>query len=423
MTNSYYKITLTPVDKFFFGGDLSFSIGEDEKSPFNRQYASYIIQSSRFPQQTSLLGMLRFLILRNSTNGAFKGNSIVDPSKANELIGSNSFSVTDGKTEGSFGKIKSISHVRILRSETNGETRRETELEFAPLFGTINFADSIKEGSYNLGQQSIPRLSEKQYDAKDGLDTLLIPLAHIDNYFQNHEGITRVRKEREKNNDENNVYEQGVTLYKPSDIFLEDRRIGIARSIKTGRPDDGALFKQISYRFNNKKATHSFVFYAKVDDIDLTQYDKQMVTIGGDNSQFIIGITKEVDPSKDKSSESKDSSSTPLALSLLSPAFITREVVKGNTSFAITQLMPFRFLTDREADDLNQSYHILNSRLKRSGRYELYAPGTVFYFNDDKKRDSFIEALTARKDFIKVLTARKDFIQIGYNEYNIINKY
>ena len=160
-----------------------------------------------------------------------------------------------------------------------------------------------------------------------------------------------------------------------------------------------------------------------MDDIDLTQYDKQMVTIGGDNSQFIIGITKEVDPSKDKSSESKDSSSTPLALSLLSPAFITREVVKGNTSFAITQLMPFRFLTDREADDLNQSYHILNSRLKRSGRYELYAPGTVFYFNDDKKRDSFIEALTARKDFIKVLTARKDFIQIGYNEYKIINKY
>jgi CRISPR-associated protein Cmr3 len=372
---SKYRITLTPVDKFFFGGDMTFQVGDDEKDFFNRQYASYIIQSTKFPQQTSLLGMLRFLILRNAGEEVFRNNKIIDDGKASELIGPKSFSVNDGTKENTFGYIKGISHVRILRIEKDSkpDSPKETELEFAPLFGAIDFSKGIS-GTYNLGILKIPRLTDKQYNAKDGLGTMLT---------------------------------DGKNKYKMADIFVEDRRIGIARSIVTGKTDDdGALFKQISYRFNDKNAKHCFVFYAEVGGIDLKLYDKHLVTVGGDNSQFIIGITD------DENSSSQIVDNDSLAISLLSPAFINRQDVKDNTRFAITQLMPFRFLTDREGnnDKDGRSYHIINSKLKRSERYELYAPGTVFYFKND----------TQRGEFIKILEARKDFRQIGYNEYKPI---
>ena len=37
MMKNKYRITLTPVDKFFFGGDMTFQVGSDEKDRFNTQ--------------------------------------------------------------------------------------------------------------------------------------------------------------------------------------------------------------------------------------------------------------------------------------------------------------------------------------------------------------------------------------------------
>lgn len=392
MKNNYnYRITLTPVDKFFFGGDMTFQVGNDEKDKFNTQYSSYIIQSAHIPQQTSLLGMLRFLILRNAGEEVFKGNRIVDggKAKAKEQIGDKSFAVNESHSCNSFGKIMGISHVRVCRDNT--------DLEFAPLFGQIDFS-GCSDGSYNLGYVKVPNLSNGQYNAKDGLETLLIASSNFNDYFNNYQVIATARKE-EKKKEQPNLQ---TPPYQMDDIFVEDRRIGISRNIQTGKTEDGALFKQISYRFNDKDVKHCFVFDAEVkEDIDLSKYNGQLVTVGGDNSQFIIGISDFV--------SKPDSATSALAVTLLSPAFLTREDVKGNTKFAITRLMPFRFLTDRtdNSEGDNRSYHILNSKLERSPRYELYAPGSVFYFeNTDQK-----------KKFISAIESKEEFRQIGYNEY------
>ena len=335
--------------------------------------------------------MLRFLILRDNEN-VFKDNKIVNEKKAEDLIGNKSFTVNEPHGENSFGKIIGISHVRVCRDNT--------ELEFAPLFGLIDFSDS-REGTYNFGKVSVPNLSNQQYNAKDGLETLLMPLSEFESYFKDFQKIMTDRKE-EKKKKEPELQTPPYQL--DDDIFVEDRRIGIARNIKTGRTDDGALFKQISYRFNDKEAKHCFVFDAEVADVDLKKFNGQLVTVGGDNSQFIIGISD--------SKSRQDDTTSASALSLLSPAFLTRDDVKKNTCFAITQLMPFRFLTDRKdnKNGNNRSYHILNSRLERSPRYELYAPGSVFYFKDEQQK----------KDFIKALEGKQEFRQIGYNEYILI---
>ena len=101
--NKTYLITLTPMGKFFFGGDMTFTVnGKDT------DFTSYIIRSNKFPQQTSLLGMLRFLVLRND-EVVFNNSSqcITNRKEAITLIGAKSFEMSGN--EGNFGVIKSIS--------------------------------------------------------------------------------------------------------------------------------------------------------------------------------------------------------------------------------------------------------------------------------------------------------------------------
>ena len=75
-----YLVTLKPIDKFFFGGDMTFAIpeGNKERKEANRSFSSYIIRSMPFPQQTSLLGMLRFLLLRKRSSGSLYCDSCND---------------------------------------------------------------------------------------------------------------------------------------------------------------------------------------------------------------------------------------------------------------------------------------------------------------------------------------------------------
>lgn len=411
MPNKYkYTITLTPVDKFFFGGDMTFQVGNNEEDEFNTQYSSYIIQSSRFPQQTSLLGMLRFLILRNAGVSIFANNRITDKVAAAGLIGGRSFVVNNSNEpnidgiyeQDSFGKIKSISHVRILRGGK--------ELEFAPLFGSLESIGS-QNGTYNFGQLKVYDITKDQYYAKDGLETLLIPTSDYHTFFNDYFSIMKKRKDIKEKIKEKVKKDEDLPRppYLLGDIFIEDRRIGISRNIISGKTDDGALFKQISWRFNNKVVEHCFVFDAIVEDIDLTdnKYNGQLVSVGADNSQFILRVIKkeEVKEAVNQDNKVYDGAT---AVILLSPAFLKRSEVRDNTIFAVTQLMPFRFLESVMAK--TESYHILSRNLTRSARYELYAPGTVFYLGNYGQR----------KAFIKALNAKQDFRQIGYNEYKTI---
>lgn len=56
---TFLKISLTPLDKFFFGGEVVFG-GEDAQGERQR---SYLVHSNILPQQTSLLGLLREQLL------------------------------------------------------------------------------------------------------------------------------------------------------------------------------------------------------------------------------------------------------------------------------------------------------------------------------------------------------------------------
>ena len=107
--SQFYRIQLTPLDTLFFGGENTF--GQDSG-------ANYFAQSNRFPQQTTLLGVLRHQILMQ--NDAFPLTND-NKEKATQLIGAHSFDVN---AHNQFGSIKSLSPGRnrafSVREQSSG---------------------------------------------------------------------------------------------------------------------------------------------------------------------------------------------------------------------------------------------------------------------------------------------------------------
>ena len=55
-----YKVTLTPLEPYLFGGDNTFGkIGDKENG-------TYLVKSRQFPQQSAILGMLKKEIMTQS---------------------------------------------------------------------------------------------------------------------------------------------------------------------------------------------------------------------------------------------------------------------------------------------------------------------------------------------------------------------
>ena len=341
---SKYLITLTPTERFFFGGDITFSYS-DQKS----EYDSYIIRSNRFPQQTSLLGMLRFLILRNDKNAFDESKQeIKDRKQASDLIGAKSFRIGE---HNDFGVIKSISPC-FIQLKDNGEW---TNMDIIPFDESLS-VDYSQNTSVTLNGLAF-EIPSMEYNPKEGIK----------------------RRFKYANSKYKNV----------EDIFEEDLRNGIDRDIKTGKTEDAALFKQISYRF---KEECRFAFEADVERVELKQYSGQVVSVGGDSSQFIIEI---FDISNHEATKTTKGGS----VVLLSPSYI--EDI-SSVRFAITETITFKCMKT-ETEKIN-SYNKKNEVYDYSKKVSLYDAGSVFYCKE-------VDA------FIKEIKKHSDFRQIGYNHF------
>ena len=363
-----YLITLTPTGRFFFGGDLTFSDGMDEYSKDfwklkdnarilakkKIRHSSYIIHSETFPQQTSLLGMLRFLILRNDSEAFDTAKQeIKDRWRAEELIGKKSFDAS--KSIGKFGQIKSLSHC-FIQANKGGNWGN---LSIAPKDARLGVDFSEFTAAFvNDWPVEIPKMD---YNAKDGIETAYL--------------CTCCGQET-----------------KESDIFQEDIRNGISRDVVTGLTSDNALFKQVSYRL---KEGYRFAFYAEVD-FDITGYNHQVVSVGADSSQFIIGIEE----CKVAEKENDQSGSKVI---LLSPAYIEDNDLK-DVRFSITETIPFKCMKTT-----TQSAGPYSTNPQLSAKLFLYTPGSVFYFRSKEDAVSFTGKLKGHASFY----------QIGYNRFKI----
>jgi len=97
-----YKITLTPLESYFFGGDLTFG------KAGSRENGSYIAKSTLFPQQSAFLGVLRKEIIEY----------LKEYKKAKKIVGASKFFIKSKDEEKfDFGSIKSVSPLFVQKKQ------------------------------------------------------------------------------------------------------------------------------------------------------------------------------------------------------------------------------------------------------------------------------------------------------------------
>lgn len=371
-TKNKYLVKLIPLGKFFFGGDMTFhSESLNKKEVAN--YASYIIHSFKMPQQTSLLGMLRFLLLSNNDRlFDSKENHIKDGVKEDVVawIGEKSFEVKSGHKEAKFGKIDRLGPCFLYdQKECKAYFKEGYDADLDVDFGK-SISANINQVKMDIPQMRMKKNVELCYSGKEVLDT----------YYITPDGTDRKKEE---------------------DLFEKDSRIGIDKDYE-GKVKNAAFYKQISYRLDT-----NFCFAFEVEaKVDMTAYSGTLVKLGADDSNFLFEA-KLSDSLCGYLPREEDS----LRVVLLSDSYLPLPAEGGDkpmdyVRYAITRVRPFRFLNSSNSVNA-RDYNVKYKSLRSSERYDLYESGSVFYFEDLEKMSKFCE----------VLDSCKEFVQIGYNKY------
>ena len=153
---STYQIKLTPVNTFFFGGEKH-SRSDKNTNGFEMDY---FVKSDMYPQQTTLLGVLRYYLLMK--------NSLLNPQRigkieeANDLIGVGSFKYgfikkeeKNGETKiitvQDYGKIQKILPLYFLNDNQKYVIAPfDHEFELTEKYGNIEMAGYNAKNGYNL---------------------------------------------------------------------------------------------------------------------------------------------------------------------------------------------------------------------------------------------------------------------------------
>ena len=391
-----YLIKLTPLDKFFFG----------QKKTFGDDNADYFVYSSHFPQQTALLGLLRYQLLQIAGEDVFKDNKIQDKDEAGKLIGVQSFSpFVEEKLQ--FGVIQSLSPVFIIDKKKNNEGKEEY---FLPVGRRLQKKE--EEAPYNLlhlsYEDECPPIFEAYDPKKELASCWLSP--------------------------------NGSTLLNEEDFFIKDERIGIRKDYK-GTTNDDAFFRQRYYHFKNFKEVvegeenkgrkqppvreHDFCFATILEikrEIEYKELDKRLdkriVYLGGERQPFLMEVSEKTeDLQLNIKGSALTSDEKHYTVVLLSDAKIEPNHLKG-VKFASTEVKDFACLLTHvgtrkfyNKKKKREEQYLEKDETALSHQHELYARGSVFYFDTKEQADQFCEHLAASTNFYT----------IGYNRAEVIN--
>lgn len=274
MTNeTTYLIQLRPRGRFFFGGDRAFTATGE---------AVYSAESLYFPQQTALLGMLRYTLLRQNPKAAI-GNGFEH----------------DAETQ-NWGEILELSPIFLLDTLT--------QKKWLPL--GMNFQQDPK--------------SKEVVELKAPIDK------KIENF-------------NPKNGFLKNQWTNGTDVCSVEDFFTEIETVGNKKD-RQGKSQIEGFFKQKAYclkkRLNNKPVDFSFGFYASFKQPQA--FDKvSSVVLGIDQSTFSFSAKIEASPFTQNQTPSGVKK-----LVLISDAYIPDYAqLQAQCDFILGDSVPFRYMT------------------------------------------------------------------------------
>jgi len=382
-----YLVKLTPHDKFFFGGETTFGEGN----------VNYFVKSNYFPQQTSLLGLIRYQLLRQSKNGIFKNNKILEADKAAKLIGEESYKFGNGFN---FGAIKNLSPVFITNENGDNYFTANKEYQWVVVDKETkkeinNFVfrqfNKIKKGSsvITVGKDFIPKL--EKYEAKDGLPDLLIDNSLSIRYYD--------YKKETQNSPFNGV-------------FIEHRQVGIRKNYK-GKTEDKAFYVQSFYRL---KKGYSFAFILELDD-EVNFSTNELVTLGGEQSKFRMEVIKYAKEFRDILPQYESSKNVDKVV-LVSDAYVSNKIFV-DCDFAVTDTIDFRSIKSTKNTTNYSSMDrtgIKTDELSKTDKYNFFKRGSVFYGEETSKIVSHLNSSDNNNN------DKSPLQKIGYNNYKIVNK-
>lgn len=352
-----YLVKLTPHDKFFFGGENTFGEGASK---------NYFVKSNYYPQQTTLLGLIRYQLL--AQNGLLKNNKISNETEAEKLIGPESFKLNNGF---SIGVVKSLSPVFLSNSkgeylfpsnreyqytDKNKDKINTTILDFYQLNGTTNITENF-----------IPYLDK--YDPKLELPELLI---------------------QNKSNE----------IYKHEEIFIAHKQTGIRKNYK-GVTEDNAYYIQVFYKLKD----YSFAFIVEIDD-DKNLASQPLVVLGAEQSKFRMDVAQTEIEFDNLVPDYEKSTNSPKVI-LVSDTYLSNEIF-NHCDFAITDTVDFRSMISSVKSTKNYA-KLGGAGLNIDDKYNFFKRGSVFYGNTDK----ITEFIVKDNDSLK---------KLGYNHYKKVDK-
>lgn len=374
MSKKTYKISLQPLGPFFFGSERTYG-------PNN---AVYFAISNRYPQQTALLGMLRFRLLEMRgwlNNNAGKSAGSYDDRKS--LIGKRSFKAEDAKKIGDFGAVKNLSPVWVEHQQ-----------------------DLLLPGALNKGYRlktSSKKENEIQWETiGEGFSKPYLPVVENFNYKNAVSSHLLATK--------------SVAIKEYDDVFISGERIGITKEGREENDRDG-FYKQEHYRFPNDT---QFVFYAtfsKAEGEELAAFVDQVpqIQMGGERSNFHMKMIEATPDWKCLNAYEKmvDLDPTNAQLVLLGDAYVEPSTIY-HSRFTIGETNFFRHIQTSTKETVNFHSHPKNGTgfpIKSAG-FNLLQRGSVIYLESEKED---------KEQLLKYLTNQAiGWQQIGYNYFALI---
>lgn len=320
MSNKCYMVRLTPINSYYFGGEIT--LGENTVQ-------NYYVKSNYLPQVSSLLGVVRYEILRQNNMLSYDKNDKRQLDQVKSLIGSRGFSIDD--TLESYGIIQKLSPVFV---EDKNKCCFYTPM---PLDNGIQVAfDSSTECSFSSSCIQSKIVTMSGYDYKN-----------YDNYK------CWVSGDGEK--------------IDASAIFYEKEQIGITKSNREN-DDQDAFYKMISVGL---KSPYNFVF-ALETSMEIQAVEKEIVFMGGNRSSFVMSITPFEDGDTDFFCSYFSGLKRPNRLLLLSDTFFSdRE--RNDIPFIWANMVCNRYIVNS-----CEKGHSWN-RPQKTELYHLFARGGVIY--------------------------------------------
>ncbi|WP_296883680.1 type III-B CRISPR module-associated Cmr3 family protein [Thomasclavelia sp.] len=354
-----YRVELEPLEPYFFAGERSFGFGKNRKQNYN----NYFIRSESFPTQTTLLGTIRFEILKKYdllTTDINKQDSNLLAKQA-KYIGAKSFDLKE--TTPDYGMIKKLSPLFIV----NQSGERLVRVPF-----NQNPESKIEKKNETIYKYDLRTLKKDPYQVFDGTKDYQIKL--INKVELKSEGnVQRLFYNIDNRNDE----------LIDEDIFIKGfDKFGINRYIKK----DGFFKKEYKYLVDGYK----FGFYLEIDD---ENYDEKLediiqdvVYMGSGKSAFALKMTKEeetIDNFIDRVVDCFSLSTDDPIYYVISDTLVDYQKIEKSCYLVISDTRTFRYLSrNHQAKNYYKLYC-------QSDLYNIIRAGSVFFVKGDQE-DIFI---------------------------------